>query len=323
MVTLDNIVQAVPTFNGDLDAQQRDYERARQQLDRIADAIESFELAVKKATGFNKLNLPGEKAKKIFSLGDVAIEVTSWNAVPRPQYKEVVEDFEGWLYGINQLVVSGRTITGVAKRESGGIPYIETVKLRDDFDTIMEKRFLPDVKHELFLAATGDTADQLNRMAEARFELPEYPGLINQGNASKYALMKAIQTSLGEFVEAYEAALKERTERKKEAVVEVSPGVGYTVKKKTAKGPSWATIVKTLMIVKTDKKSIGEINTLADPSVSFERKQELPYDLWNRDFDNTVRLYVSIPSVCTRIDELKEGKPIVAKRTSYARTDIV
>ena len=319
MVTIDDRVQNVPEFNGDLTRGEKNYQRAVQGLDLAKARMGALEDALKAETGYDDLNLPPEVMETTLEAGDATFTVTSHKGKKRPQYKTAVTEMENYLNGIAVIISEGRTITGVVKQGRG--TYIRAEALRDQFDIIVAGVMRPGVTHKISYEAKGELADEL---AVDEVELPQerYAGNLNSENAANYVRMDRILPNLAAFKKAYEKELA-KGQKKPEQTTQVKASTAYTTTKSTASGPDWAYVVKTLVTVPTDRNGEGEINILADPEATKTSRRELPYQVIFREYRGAEEAYVSIQSVYKRIQELKEGPQIEARRLQAQSKEVV
>lgn len=321
MVTLDQKVENVGVFKGDLQAGRRDYERAKQGSELLGGWMPQFEGAVKAQTGFNELNLPSDQTTTTIESGLVKFLVDSFTKTKRPKYKAAVEGMENYLKGISVLLSQGRTITGILKE--GRSTYIRTDSLLNAFDLIVAGVMELEVKHTITYEVSGALADE-GVIDELVLGDPTSAGEVTESNSRKYIRADRLRPVLERYVKAYEKALAkgQRKEKKTKAVTSKS---AYTTTRGKSEGPDWAYVVKTLIKVPTDEECVGELNALADEDVSkAEKERQFPwYKLKYMEPRGVQRLYVSIQSVYDRIQSLKEGKTVEADRLQVEPKEIV
>ena len=320
MVTLDNKVQNVPQFDGDLTRGEKNYQRAQQGLEVVKSRMGALEDTLKAETGYNDVDLPLEVMETTLEVGDVTFLVTSHTGKKRPQYKTAVVEMENYLAGIATMLGEGRTITGVVKQGRG--TYVKASALLDQFDIMVAGVMRPGVTHKITYEAAGELADE---PAVAELELPQerYAGNLNADNAANYVRMDRLNPNLVAFKKDYEKELA-KGQRKPVQTTQVKASTAYTTTKAKAVGPNWAYVVKTMVTVPTDKNGEGELNELADPDGTKTSKRELPYQvIFRENRGGTEEAYVSIQSVYKRIEGLKEESQIKAKRLQAQSKEVV
>ncbi len=320
MVTLDDKIVNVGTFDEDLKAGRRDYERAKQGVALIMSEKSALEKALKEYTEYDDLNLPKDTIETSIRRGDVRFIIKSESRIKRPPYKEAVVGMENYLDGVAFLVAQGTEISGVIRRSK--LIFIEVSKLFEAFNIIVWGILNPGVEHTIRYEVTGELAEE-RPLDELTLRAGRNPEALTEENFVNYARMDRINPILVAYVSAYDAKLAEG-QRKPEKTTPVTSRAAYVTTKSKAEGPDWTYVVKTLVTVPTDPKTVGELNILNDQNLSrIEKGDRLPYyDLTYKRDDPTL-LYVSIQSVDQRIQSLKTGKVIEAKRLKVEPIEIV
>ncbi len=320
MVTLDNTLVNVGEFKGDLEAGRRNYERAVQGLELIVEEKSQLEASLKDFTGFDNFNLPLEPTENTLKRGSVEFAIKSDARIKRPAYKEAVTGMENYLDGIAFLLSQGRDISGIFKRKN--LIFVDVERLFGAFDIIVGGVLLPEVEHTIRYKAYGDLADE-GAVDKLTLRQGRNPASLTEENVIAYVRMDRLAPILAAYVEAYRGELT-KGQRKPEKLIPVTTKSAYKSTKLTAVGPNWAYVVKTLVTVPTDDKTVGELNLLNEPSLSRVEKQNMfpHYQLGYRR-DNPTILYVSIQSIDQRIKDLIKGKKIEAARTFVEPVEIV
>jgi hypothetical protein len=313
MATIDNVVRNVPIFDGDLKKGRLNYERASQGLELIEEACGLLEETIKAETGFDAFNLPEDQQTTKIERGDVVFNVVSQARTRKPQYKTAVTQMENYLTGISWLLAEGRAITGVVK--VGRNAYVTVDSLLQNFDIIVRGILVPEVKHTIRYEARGKLVTEV---ARDEIKLAENRWRLNAENAANYVRVDRIREGLAAYVKAYEQALAAEAAARGqgEQVVAVTQKAAYRTRESSAEGVKWVDVVSTLVKVSTIKKSVGELNILADYTISLVQKQrDMPwYQLKYREVGNDKVLYVAIASVYDRIQQLKGEKATTARR---------
>lgn len=234
MVTIDNTVQNVGEFTIDrqaeteehaqaLQAGRRDYERAKQGQEVLAEHMTALEETLKHETGFGKGNLPIEPTVTEFALGDVTFSIHSIQRTKRPAYKEAVIRMEDYLSAIGGLVAEGRAVSGVARE--GRNLYISVDTLLERYDTIVHEVMKAEVKHTI----TYD-ASQLAEEKPHEVTLAHNPANLTPHNAVNYVRQDQMHDNLAMYVKAYEKALT-KGQRKAKKTIGVTSRSAYESKK--------------------------------------------------------------------------------------------
>ncbi len=320
MVTLDDKILNVGTFNGDLKEGRRNYERAKQGSELIITEKSALEKALKEYTGYDDLNLPKDTIETSIRRGDIRFIIKSESRIKRPSYKEAVVGMENYLDGVAFLVAQGTEISGVIQRSK--LIFIEVSKLFEAFNIIVGGILNPGVEHTIRYEVTGELAEE-RPLDELTLRAGRNPEALIEENFVNYVRMDRINPILVAYVSAYDAKLVEG-QRKPEKLTPVTTKSAYVTTKSKAEGPDWAYVVKTLVTVPTDPKTVGELNILNDPNLSrIEKGNKLPYyDLTYKRDDPTL-LYVSVQSVDQRIQSLKTKTVLEAKRLKVEPIEIV
>jgi len=319
MGTIDNVVYRVGKFDGDVAEGRIDYERAKQGAELIKKEKTALEESLKRETGYSHLDLPEEGAELDVARGAVTFKIKSFKIVKKPQYKSAVEGMENYLEGIANLLSEGRTITGVVKE--GRRTYVAAEKLLEEFDIIVAGIMLPDIRQNI----THSTEGQILKDADLdKIVLDESrdPAALTEENFLNYLKMDIVLPTLKKYVAAYEKALSKG--KKKEKVTAVDDKVAYKTTKSTPVITDWANVVKTLVTVPTDPDMEGELNMLADASVSkAEKERTMPhYKMIYHEVRGESILYISLESVYDRIQELK-GSQTESKRLKVEPKELV
>jgi hypothetical protein len=322
-VTLDKVVKFVGEFDGDLDKGQKNYEQAKQGKDIVKEEKAAFAETLKDKTGFGPFNLPQGAVKTPVSVGDVDFTVKSTYR-RRLKFKDAVQDMENYLKGIHGLVWEGRTITGVVKE--GKSVYISAEKLLDTYDQFIFTVMAYEIRHDIKYDAKGALATE-GALEEIVLKSNRDPKALTPSNAAAYVRLDRVEGDLKDYAKQYEAKLAETTEKTGKKTVAVTADMAYDAEKETTERVDWGYVVRTLIKVPTqeDEDEEGEINTLADETVSLAEKQrELP---WFKTLYHEVRgqkkTYVSIESVYQRIQDLKTQQSIAAETVKVTPKQIV
>lgn len=320
MVTLDDKIENVGEFKGDLQAGRRDYERAKQGSELVAYEKSELEEALKAHTGFSELNLPKKPTETTIIRDDVKFVIVSRAKTRRPPYKEAVTEMEDYLRGIYFLIHQGMNIRGVFQRDE--LTFVQIEKLFEAFNIIVGGIFEPGVEHTIRYELQGALAEE-GPLEELTLRAGRNPGALTAENFANYIRMERLYPILVQYVKAYEAALT-KGQRKPERTTPITSRSAYVTTKSKARGPDWAHVVKTLITAPVRKATTGEINTLADPTIGLaEKKNRFPYYELTYRRDEPSVLYVSIQSVSDRINSLLEGPPIESKRLRVEPREIV
>jgi hypothetical protein len=328
MVTIDNIVKNVGTFNGNLEEGKTEYEIARQGLALIESATASLEKNMKGRITLDDTYLAESRNDKMFRLGNVTFLLKSEARIKRPAFKEAVEMLESRVSAVNYLSQMGRTIAGVVK-DPDGRSYIPVEWLKEDAEITISSILVPELKQTINYETEGSIAGEITNPASIQeIALSKNLGLLTIENAENYVRMKTIAPRLEEYVASYESALKKEAGRKTEKTVAVGESDAYKVKKEKAEGVDWAYVAKQLFLVPTDKKSVGELFQLADNNLNLMQKVislSPTYRLWERQVSGEKRHYVALQSVYDRIQELKEDEDhkVTSKRTKVVSKSVV
>lgn len=321
MVTIDNCVRNVKGFKGDLRKGRRDYERAKQGIERIKQEKASLDDALKGYTGYNNFNLPQGTGETELRRGEVTFRIKSRRRIKRPQYKTAVTEMENYLKGISFLLDQGRAITGVVKDE--GLTYIDACKLLEAYDIIVSGVMIPEVQHTIRYEPAGEIAEE-EPLDNIVLKEKRPTRALNADNFANYVRLDRVKEDLSSYVKDYEAELAkgQTKDTKTKAVTSKS---AYKTTRKTQAGPNWAYVVMSLVAVPTRDDEEGELNELCDPSYSFDKKQGMfvQYDLLERQVSGEARTYIGIESVYNRIQELKEGKSVRADRLKVEPREVV
>ena len=320
MVTLDNKIRNVGEFKGDLEAGRRNYERATQGLQLIVGEKSQLEEALKGYTEFDNLNLPSEPAATDIRRGDVRFLIGSSTRIKRPAYKEAVTGMENYIDGIVFLLSQKMDISEVFKR--GRLAFMSVEKLFEAFSIIVGGVLKAEVVHTISYEVAGELASE-KLLDELALREGRNPAALTGENFSNYVRLDRLEPILAAYVTKYEAALS-KGQRKPKRVTDVTTRSAYETTKSKAEGPDWAYVVKTLVKVPTDPESIGELNILRDPEISkAEKERKLPhYQLTYVNGGDKI-LYVSIQSVSQRLQTLKQGPGIEARRLDVKPVEIV
>jgi hypothetical protein len=316
MVTIDNIVQTVGKFNGDI-SNHRTYERAKANVEVIdKDAgMQKLEETLKKEAGYNDFRLPKEPETYSITRGEITFNVRSETTTKRPQYKKAVEQMENYIGGINLLLLGDKVITGVAKED--GKWCIGVDNLLEQYEVIIAGVKSPGVKQTITYEADESIMKTPKEMNMSYFG----NGKLNAENFTEYMQKDLLRGISQEYVKAYEKELKKQN--KTGGIVTVNTRKGYKEESTKSEGADWAYVAKTL--VNEDDDNLGELNMLASPNMTFENKTaKMPqYDLFIREPFGEKKLYVGIESIYNRIQELKDGKTITAEKITYVPKEIV
>jgi hypothetical protein len=333
MVTLNNQIKQVTTFRGDLKEQRLEYETAKQGLANLEYAcnqfVESIKGACDTANNYNLLNMPKETTNTKMKIGEVDFTILSWSDTRRPSYQGIVSS---WVTNLDGLVLAaneGKAITGMPKHDDKY--WLETVWARNYLFIPVCKSIQPVIAHEVVYDAPQlvEAAKNPELVIDLGNDLKEL-NLLKPKNALNYVLMREIRSDLECFVKNYEDKLNSKLGKRKEDTVPISETDAYEVRKIKSKGPNWPQVVKRMILVPTDKKCVGELDILADVNLSLTDRMEMKledgklknlYTLWVPE--GKASLYLSIPSIINRIDELKEEDPVKSKRLTVENKDIV
>jgi len=311
MVTLDKMIKNVAAYKSL--SQHQEYEQAKQGKKLIEIEMNKLESALAAWTGFDEFNLPIESVITEVGKGAVTFIVSSYTGIKKPSYKTAVEGLENHLKGYQFMLNNSRTITGIAKEH--GVAVIDVERLLEESEVIVGGILQPGVTHRI----KYETATEIP-IPEAMYLKGRKGSALSENNLIEYVQMDKLHASLDTFVKAYEKNLRKGGS----GVKPVSSKKGYATEKSEAEGTDWAYVVKTLIQVR-DNEEQGELNILADQGISLaEKKRQLPsFDLMYRIVYNERKLYVSLPSVFDRIQQLKGEETITAKRVRITPIDIV
>ena len=320
MVTLDDKLVNPGTFDENLKKGRKSYERAKQGSELVEREKSLLEERLKERTGFSSLNLPAEPTETRVSEGDVTFVVRSEATTPRPSYKTAVESMVVYLNGVYYVMHSGAKTPWAFQQ--GELTFVEIGKLFEDLKIIVNGIFLPGVRHTIIYEISDKLAAE-KPLDELVLKEGRNSAAFTPENFATYVRMDRLEPILTAYVEDYEAELA-KGQRGKERVTPVTSRSAYETTRTKAKGPNWTYVVKTLITVPTDTKSIGELDVLSDPSLSkAEKERRFPhYDLAYRGEEPRL-LYVSVQSVAKRIESLKEGPGIQAKGMKVKSVEIV
>jgi|WetSurMetagenome_2_1015567.scaffolds.fasta_scaffold221166_2 tetratricopeptide (TPR) repeat protein len=320
MVTLDNIVRLVPKFNGNIAENSGNYDLAVQSIPKIKKAMEAFELSLHTRTPYDEMHLP-EKADEIsYSLGEVDFSIKCFSRIPRPAFKGIVEQWLNWVVGCQQFyhLFGARRDLALKNKEV----YSSAERLRDDFEIPVLASRIPNPNFTI----TYSSRRLEDQIAERNIEvaLNKYPGLLNVENAENYVMLGSILKNLESFVKEYKLAAAKDVKKDRETTISVSAEKAVQVLDSTSKGSDWGYVVRTLITLPIDDTDEGELNLLAEETMSRKEKDEVGfYNTWQRSTDDGLKLYVSLPSVYTRIKTLAGEETISSRRISIQKIDIV
>ena len=262
MVTIDKIIENVGKFNGNVSEKHRMYERAKQNVEYLEKdkSILKLEETLKKKTRYDDFNLPSSPDEYSITLGDVTFNVKSRTVTKRPQYKTAVEGMENYINGLRLYLSENRIITGVAKEENKTVWCISVDSLVQQYEIILSGVKFPGVEQKI-------TYDASNINAPKDLRLASRPnGKLTEDNFVDYVMKDLLLNISKKYVKAYEKELEGK--KKIEGLVPINTRKAYEEVKKKSQGPDWAYVVKTLL--NEDKNSPGELNILADNTITFE-----------------------------------------------------
>jgi hypothetical protein len=310
MVTLDNVVERVRQFDGDI-SRKRDYERAKQGLEIIKAYQGAFKEALKAETGFDEMNLPEGTKETEIEKGDIVFTIKSNRTTIKPQYMQAVTGMENYIKGVNMLLSEGRAITGMIKHQ--GTYFTDAERLLETYAGMVAGLMVPGVRHVPKYEAPESAAPETLKLDANRIAL-------TQASFEKYVAADQLKSDLEEFVEEYESKLSGG----KKGVSRVNTRSGYKKKKSTSEGTDWAYVVKKLLRVKPEDAP-GELDIVADPSISLaEKRRQLPHlDMAYHQVNGDRKVYVSMTSIYDRIQTLKDSETIISKRTKIEPVEIV
>jgi hypothetical protein len=317
MVTLDNIVEDVGKFDGNISENNKTYEKAKQNVELLKgnEGMHKLEETLKKAAGYDDFNLPWEPNDYSVSLGGITFKVRSESTTKRPRYQSAVEQMGTYLNGINKLLSENHIITGVAKNEDKTMWGISVDDLLENYTVILSGIKYPGIKQVVTYEASEITTPKKMNVSK------ENDGSLTEENFRDYAMKDDLLDISIKYVKAYEKALGDH--KKVGSVIPVTSKTGYEEKPIKSEGVDWGYVAKTL--VNDDPKALGELNILANPDISFEDKQaKMPYyDLFVREPFGEKKLYIGIRSVYDRMQDLKKDRTIIREGKTYAPKAIV
>ena len=317
MVTIDNMVENVGVFKGDLEKERRNYERAKQGAALLKGEKAKLEDSLRLWTGFHEWNLPEGAITQEINRGEVTFTVKSHATTKRPQYKTAATELENYLCALNSFALRNEARPGLIVESRRA--YIATGTLLERTEEIIEGILKPAAEHEI----SYDAPDPIKAPIEMEI-IPDRAYRLKPEDFADYVRMDRLQTILEDFKKAYEKQF--RKQNKGKTVVAVTSRTGYEQKSQESEGVDWAYVVKRLITPRTaDTDEEGELEILADQGIGIaEKKQEMPwYDIIRKDINGLKTLYVGVQSVYDRIQELKGEESVKSRREKLVLTEVV
>jgi len=320
MVTIDNVIENVGEFKGNIETERRNYERAKQGSPMLEVEKKKLEDHLKSWTGFDEWNFPIGVVPQDITRGDVTFLVKSHSTTKRPKYKTAASELENYLYALNAFALRNEARPGLiveAKRA-----YILVDILLGRAEEIVQGIIKSIPEHEISYEARREFATE---KAPENFTVDkERKYRLKAEDFADYVRMDRIHGILEKFKKAYEKTL--RKEKTGEKVAAITTRTGYKQESVEAEGADWAYVVQTLISTPTmDDQDEGELERLADPGVSLADKQEdMPdYLLQRKTINGVTGLYVGVLSVYDRIQMLKGEETIKSRREKLILTEVV
>jgi len=304
MSRLESKIKNIRPFNEELGgSSRRDYRRAVKHIPKLEEIIDFMNQILKDKPGYNAANRPKKPVNNNYPAENVLFNVKTESTTKKSPYKNIVMRMEDYLVGIISLLEGGRTITGIIKEN--GEPFMTVESLKQEYDIIVAGIFEPEIKQTITYSTAGALGKEKSL---SQLIIPKkIPSPLARGGEELYIRINRILADMLEFKEKYENKLtKGLVEEEKTA--QISSTQTYDIKKIKRKGPNWPYIVKTLVTVPIKKAPIGEIDKIVQLNLKQARKQFPYYNFTERK----AALYISIPSVNKRIQNLKLQRPVKA-----------
>lgn len=308
-MSIDLVIENVGIFKADLKASRKDYERIVQYLPQIGELKGSIESVLKKMTGYDAFNLPGSPVDSVFDIGDMHFKIRSDPKTKKPSYKTMVSGMEHYLWGIVFKTSTGSAITGIVKEKNED--YMMADRLKEEFEIIVWGLLEPEVRQTIRYTITGPLAGE-EPLSQLIIPKKIYSPLTSD-DGLLYLRLDRIAEHMTKFKKAYEKELTKGMKKKqKTKTTQISSTKAFDVEQTQRAGPRWQLVVKTLVTVPVEGAEEGELDKLAALDLKSARKAFPWYRLIEREVRNKSKLYVSIPSVYKRIQELKGIEPVKA-----------
>jgi hypothetical protein len=325
-MSIDDITisKVSPQFNGNISKRRKDYERAKQDIPKLKEkVIVPLEKALKSIHKYGEYNLPVEPVTEEITRGLVTFKVKTGTKTKKPSYKSAVIEMEHYLQGILFHLSRGRAIKGIIKE--GNAPYIPITEVRDDYDIIVAGILEPQIKHTVRYSAKGFLKNE-KTLESLIIPSNRDPSAKTEENFMLYVRADRILKDEEEFLKEYEKELTKGLKgRKRLQTVQVSGKAAYETKRSKTDGPNYALVVKTLVTVPVSGAKTGELDILADDTISLQKKRKRfnYYELMEQLFRGKPKLYVSIPSLYERIQHLKQEYRTKSKRVVINPKEII
>lgn len=320
MVTIDNVVENVGEFKGNLETERRNYERAKQGSPLLEEEKKKLEDHLKAWTGFDEWNFPIGVVNQDITRGDVTFTVKSHSTTKRPQYKTAVTEMENYLSALNSFAMRNQARPGLIVESKNA--YIRVDILLERAEEIVQGIIRTIPEHEIAYGVKGELATE---KAPATYQVEkERSYKIKAEDFADYVRMDRIQGVLDKFKRAFEKKFKK--EKPEEKISPVTTRTGYARSTVNAEGTDWTYVVKTLISTPTmEEQGEGEFERLAEQDVSLPEKQkDMPdYLLIRKTSNGQAGIYVGVLSVYDRIQMLKGEETIKSRREKLILTEVV